>query len=132
MKKKYDLNRQSHLLDNGTLSSSRHAVRNAKKRGREWTIPEDMFWELVSGPCHYCGGPCGVYGCGLDRKDNDKGYTPENSVACCKRCNYTKGYYYTYAEMMRLSVVIRELDAERAANVNSSTDTSTPTVEESH
>lgn len=26
----------------------------------------------------------------LDRKDNDKGYTKDNCVVCCKKCNYMK------------------------------------------
>lgn len=30
---------------------------------------------------------------GLDRVDNDKGYTVENSVACCTRCNTMKSTY---------------------------------------
>jgi hypothetical protein len=28
---------------------------------------------------------------GIDRKDNSKGYTLENSVTCCLNCNYAKG-----------------------------------------
>ena len=27
---------------------------------------------------------------GLDRVDNNKGYTIDNVVPCCKRCNYAK------------------------------------------
>lgn len=27
---------------------------------------------------------------GIDRIDNAKGYTIENSVTCCKRCNFAK------------------------------------------
>jgi hypothetical protein len=28
---------------------------------------------------------------GIDRVDNSKGYTPENTVPCCKICNKIKG-----------------------------------------
>jgi len=27
---------------------------------------------------------------GIDRVDPTKGYTPENTVSCCSRCNYAK------------------------------------------
>lgn len=28
---------------------------------------------------------------GIDRLDNSKGYTIDNSVACCSKCNIAKG-----------------------------------------
>jgi hypothetical protein len=124
MKKKYDMNRQSQLDARKTIYRYRDAVRNATKKGREWTIPEDVFWKLIADPCHYCGGPCGVYGVGLDRKDNDKGYTEENCVPCCKRCNYTKGYFFTYEDMLVLAPAIREIDRRRNGNFGNILDTS--------
>lgn len=49
--------------------------------------------------CHYCGAPPSgrqkqvrsvyVY-TGVDRKDNDAGYTIENVVPCCGICNHAK------------------------------------------
>lgn len=80
--------------------------RNAKVKGREFTLTEDQFRFLTSQPCFYCG--CephqrshtqskkgrrcnGVYVYnGLDRIDNDKGYVPENVVPCCRFCNFGK------------------------------------------
>jgi 5-methylcytosine-specific restriction endonuclease McrA len=35
----------------------------------------------------------------LDRIDNNKPYTLENSTTCCWRCNDMKGKYLTYEEM---------------------------------
>ena len=39
--------------------------------------------------CSNCGSGDFVYN-GLDRVDNEKGYTIDNVVPCCKHCNYAK------------------------------------------
>lgn len=85
--------------------------RGACKRGLEWRLSLDQFLEIIKAPCSYCG-EVPVYpnhhanrlqstGCkryravfahhGIDRVDNLAGYTPENSVSCCKICNFAKG-----------------------------------------
>lgn len=67
---------------------------NFKKRnekiGREVAISKDDFWLLVVQPCYYCHGDIEKTGCGLDRVDSHKGYTLENVVPCCKKCNQAK------------------------------------------
>jgi len=79
---------------------------NARNKARVWGLSERQFYGLLGGNCHYCDAPPGnvaskrarkgrrtgyqVTYNGIDRKDNDKGYTPENSVSCCKVCNYAK------------------------------------------
>lgn len=44
-----------------------------------------IFWMK---DCFYCGDP--VSSVGIDRLDNDIGYTKENSVSCCSMCNWMK------------------------------------------
>ena len=44
-------------------------------------------------PCSYCGRLCDPsidYYNGIDRIDNNIGYTIDNSVSCCKYCNFAK------------------------------------------
>lgn len=66
----------------------------------ELTIGE--FTDIVEKECIYCGTPpkerkigatCyGTYKCnGIDRVDNNIGYTKANSVPCCSECNFCKG-----------------------------------------
>lgn len=76
---------------------------NATRRNLGWGLTADEFRKLTSMPCHYCGvapaqtaRPAGktdtgsyIYN-GLDRKDNGRGYTPDNVVPCCKECNFIK------------------------------------------
>lgn len=74
----------------------------AKARGIDFTLTEQDLKELVFSPCFYCGSPPLSYFTtnrlvkhklpyqGIDRQDNNCGYTVANVVACCKICNYAK------------------------------------------
>ena len=74
---------------------------SAKRKGMEFTLKKKQFHALSSLNCYYCD----IYpsqvkryeGCngeyiynGIDRLDNEVGYTTENSVACCEKCNMAK------------------------------------------
>lgn len=60
---------------------------NCQRRGREFSLTEEQAFKLFASPCFYCGEPNSN---GIDRYDNDKGYTEENAVACCWKCNHWK------------------------------------------
>lgn len=91
-------------LPNG-VASQRDLFRQYKKsavdRGLVFELTYENFLCLTSGKCHYCGieprqvhtniswNGGYVYN-GIDRSDNTLGYTGENSVSCCKRCNIAK------------------------------------------
>lgn len=74
----------------------------AKRRGIEYLLTTEEFISITQQNCHYCGSKPSnvctsdkdsnntfVYN-GIDRKDNDVGYTIENCVPCCKVCNRAK------------------------------------------
>lgn len=72
---------------------------NAKKLNREFYLTFDEAQSLFIAPCHYCKVEPStkvkqkvedLWYNGIDRKDNSIGYTKENSVTCCKICNYAK------------------------------------------
>lgn len=77
-----------------------------RDRGYEFSITYEYFKDIISKNCHYCGSePSNVkkdkrsfgdrvlkYN-GIDRIDNDKGYTEENTVPCCRNCNIAKHTY---------------------------------------
>lgn len=50
--------------------------------------------------CIYCSRELPEFGHGIDRKDNDIGYTLENSVPCCAECNSLKSNKLTFDEMV--------------------------------
>jgi len=75
--------------------------RNARVKGHEFNLTKEEFRKLTKSNCHYCG--CepyvertaqtareGYLYNGIDRKDNDEGYTLENSLTCCGTCNFLK------------------------------------------
>lgn len=73
----------------------------ARRRGIEFNLTREQFKKITKQNCHYCGQKPKqileksyyngkyIYN-GLDRKNNNKGYTIKNSLPCCGICNRTK------------------------------------------
>jgi len=76
--------------------------RSARLRDYSVDISVEEYKILIVRNCHYCKGVIGRLqdesGGGLDRLDNNKGYTLENVVPCCQVCNYIRGDYLTVEE----------------------------------
>ena len=99
---KPDDNRELSAINSLFRSYQRHA----RSKIRDWQFTKDTFISLIKGNCYYCGSPpnsvcrkiprgprktgSSVTYNGLDRKDNDIGYTTDNVVTCCSICNYAK------------------------------------------
>lgn len=73
----------------------------AKRRNIEYRLSLQESISLFDGPCSYCGtfrsntitnkrGNGSYNYNGIDRVDNNKGYTLDNCVSCCKICNNAK------------------------------------------
>ena len=74
---------------------------NAKLRNLPFELKEEEFKTLLRGDCFYCGRkPEQIFRMkynngdfvhnGVDRLDSSKGYTLDNCVSCCTRCNRAK------------------------------------------
>ena len=75
--------------------------RSANKRGLEFSLSEDEFRRLTAMPCVYCAEPPSsrwgkkrnngfyIYS-GVDRLNNEEGYTTQNTRSCCAVCNFAK------------------------------------------
>jgi hypothetical protein len=77
---------------------------SAKRRGHIFELTKDEFLNLIKSPCYYCALEKSLIWIsdrhlivdepfeynGVDRKNNNFGYTTENSVSCCKICNNSK------------------------------------------
>lgn len=75
---------------------------NAARRNLTFSVSRAEFDVLTSQPCAYCGKPPStVYRkngsehtyTGLDRVENNVGYTLKNVVPCCGTCNKLKGQF---------------------------------------
>jgi len=77
--------------------------RNAKNRKIPFKLSKENIKEIIFSPCSYCGKEESMLNCyskrggpqylghnGIDRIISTQGYTIENSVPCCKFCNYAK------------------------------------------
>jgi hypothetical protein len=64
----------------------------ANRNDIPFTLTRSQFEYKMSKPCFYCGREKNENErCfGLDRFDNDKGYTDQNAVCCCAQCNMMK------------------------------------------
>lgn len=93
------------LPDNLSLQNRifRHQKRGARIRGYIWELSFDQFQSLMKDDCHYCGkkpqineGEIPYFRNnefkrnGIDRVDNNIGYTLKNCVPCCSVCNRMK------------------------------------------
>lgn len=67
---------------------------SAKARQIPMLLTFEEFAIFLNQPCIYCDNQLGhkvVYGSGLDRLDNDRGYEVGNVQSCCKDCNSVRG-----------------------------------------
>jgi hypothetical protein len=97
-------NKDAVSLPFGIASSNKILSRykqNAKNRGIAFDLSSNEFLSLIVLDCFYCGasphkyfeltsGNGGISYNGLDRVNNNKGYTLDNAVPCCEKCNYAK------------------------------------------
>jgi hypothetical protein len=88
-------------------------IKGAKRRGQIWKLSRDDVRSLTSDDCFYCGHSPSqkpstqtklngdyIYN-GIDRVDNSVGYTIENCVPCCWKCNRAKGTL-SYKDFMQM------------------------------
>lgn len=73
-------------------------VNYSKSRQIEFNLTLEEYSALCNLPCYYCSDVKYNSGYGLDRIDNNKGYTIENVIPCCGDCNVTRSDIYTVEE----------------------------------
>ena len=94
----------------------------AKKKGRSFELTKEQFKNVTSGRCVYCGasptqattrsGETYYYN-GIDRADNDKGYTLANSVSCCGQCNRIKAKRSVKEFLDMVEKIARNIDSTK-------------------
>ena len=115
------------LRDN--LAAKNSAYSNYRSSARIRSIPFlltfEEFMKLTSLPCYYCGHlPSNMvkssHGSfiyqGIDREDNDIGYTRGNSVPCCFTCNKLKGTM-SHREFLGLIIKIYKYSVESVRHI---------------
>lgn len=65
--------------------------RSEMKSKLVFDISYELFVDLIHDNCFYCGQSANEKRNGVDRIDNTLGYSKENVVPCCFKCNQLKG-----------------------------------------
>jgi hypothetical protein len=93
-----------------TKDKRRMAVLYFKYKARDLEMGIDIGYTLTQfrkrmtgGVCIYCDSTKTL---GLDRMDNSKGHTKDNTNICCHICNMTRGDRFTVEQMKQLGKVI--------------------------
>ena len=78
-----------------------------------FTLSEFINWYgPQSRTCHYCKRPytdTKPNNDSVDRKDNNIGYTINNIVLCCYRCNIVKNVWFSYSDMVQIGETIARI-----------------------
>lgn len=102
LKELVDKRKERYFGQNSINATYYTYLRRAAKKEIEFSFSIYDFVEICTNDCYYCGGkpsnkaknPYGngdfIYN-GIDRKNNEFGYTKDNCVPCCKKCNTAKG-----------------------------------------
>lgn len=85
-----------------------------RRKGRTWSLSRAAWEQLIAQPCHYCRlSVNSEAGSGLDRLDNERGYTAANVVPCCIECNIARGDRFSPDEMRVIGATIRLVKLSR-------------------
>ena len=82
-------------------------TRSSVVRGVSFELSKEQFAEIVQKPCYFCGEcttECSING--VDRRDSNKPYTPENTLPCCKMCNMMKNTLNEYTFLKRIEHIL--------------------------
>lgn len=93
------------------ISSYKHKDKINSVSICDYTI-EDML-EIMDTPCIYCGDTNRI---GLDRIDNSKEHTKDNTVPCCYECNCARNNNFSFEEMKILGKTIKQIKESRKNN----------------
>ena len=87
------------------LADMKNNDRKKGLSGCDYTYSE-LLYVLSTNRCYYCGS---VVDLGLDRIDNSKAHTKDNTVVCCTICNYVRKDIFTVEEMKEIGPFIRKI-----------------------
>ncbi len=115
----YNNNRISKLEKQRLYQNKNHHIKkyrdylknDLKKFNTELNFSKIELKERLKSECFYCGEI--DKNRGLDRIDNTKGHTIENTVVCCELCNMTRGDRFSVDEMKLLGYVIKKIKKDR-------------------
>lgn len=86
----------------------------AKKRNHNFELTLEVFESYWQNNCSYCGDKIDTIG--LDRVDNNLGYTLENIVPCCYVCNRMKQELSFNNWINKMKKILKKVKSEKNIN----------------
>lgn len=91
--KVYHSSNKAEIVNNYMLKKICELKTNASRRGLDIELTQIQMFELFLNNCGYCDAKTdpniGILN-GIDRVNNNIGYLLDNSISCCKTCNFAK------------------------------------------
>ena len=87
-------------------------ITSASKRGYDMNMDYETFSEFVIKSCYYCGHQNEDEVNGIDRVDNSKGYSKENCVTACWKCNRIKHMYTREFFLDKCKIFTQQFEAD--------------------
>jgi hypothetical protein len=83
-------------------------INDSMRRGHgDFQLNFQEFEKLVKSPCYYCKEISQING--IDRVNNDLGYTADNCVTACWTCNRMKHFYHPEFFLNKCKILTKEL-----------------------
>lgn len=101
-------NYKKERLNNLEASYKNHVKKSIVRGYGDFLLNFEEFQQLVTSPCHYCKHINLEEALGIDRVNNDLGYTKENCVPACWRCNRMKHFYHPDFFLEKCKILIKE------------------------
>ena len=111
---KYRKNQRRHRRKYSKTAAGKYWNLKGRAKDIKFTITQhefELWFEKQTMKCHYCKKDV-LFGYGkgnlsnsltIDRKDNQVGYTIDNIVFACRKCNTIKGMWFTEKEMLEIA-----------------------------
>lgn len=110
--------KRNRTLDNKYKASIKGRFANLKKETKRRNLNLDLtieqYQQIVLNSCFYDSSHLlPIYGTGLDRIDNNLGYTLDNVVPCCYNCNRIRNDSMSHEEMIEVANLLKRLRSEK-------------------
>ena len=87
-------------------SKARYDAGRRASGAKEFSITFEEYADLMQQHCHYCNQSLAEEtGSGMDRMDNELGYTSANVVQCCSDCNRRRSKSMSSSEFLRQTIL---------------------------
>lgn len=101
-------NYKEERMQNLQASYTAHNKESLKRGHGDFHLTFDEFTRLVTGSCYYCKYKDDKEAIGIDRINNDIGYTKENCVSACWTCNKMKHFYHPSFFVEKCKILSKE------------------------